>query len=69
MAAAGVAAVAAGARGLGAPEEESGLWEGHWHPQGPGALPRLREPRGEASGLEEGGPEATEGEWSQSWGF
>lgn len=69
MAAAGVAAAAAGARGPGGPEEESVLWEGHRRPRDPGAPPRLREPRGEALGLEVGGLEATEGEWSQFWGF
>lgn len=50
--AAGVAAAVAGARGLGGPEEESVLWEGHQRPRDPGAPPRLREPRGEASGLQ-----------------
>lgn len=64
-----VAAVVAGAQGPGGPEEESGLWGGHWHPQGLVAQPRLRQPRGEASGLVVGGPEAMEGEWSLFWEF
>lgn len=49
---AGAATVVAGAQGLGGPEEESGLWAAHWHPQGPMAQPHLRQPRGGASGLQ-----------------
>jgi hypothetical protein len=52
VAGAGVAAVAAGAQGLGGPEEESGLWGGHWHPLGQVARSRLRQRQGEASGLQ-----------------
>lgn len=70
MAGAGVAAAVAGAQGPGGPEEESGLWGAQWHPQGPVARPRLRQPRAEASGLEAGGgPEAKEGEWPLFWEF
>lgn len=66
---AGAATVVAGAQGLGGPEEESGLWAAHWHPQGPVAQPHLRQPRGGASGLQVGGLEVMEGEWSQFWEF
>lgn len=66
---AGVAAAVAGAPGLGGLEEESGLWGDHWHPQGPVARPPLRQLRAGASGLEVGGLEAMEGEWSQFWEF
>lgn len=64
-----MAAAVAGAQEPGEPEEESGLWGGQWHPQGPAAQPHLRQQRGEASGLEVGGLEATVGEWSQFWEF
>lgn len=66
---AGVVEVVAGAQGPGGPEEESGLWGGHWHPPGQAARPRLEQQRGEASGLVVGGPEATVGEWSLFLGF
>lgn len=65
----GVAVVVAGAQGPGGPVEESGLWGGHWHPQGLMVQPRLRQCQEVASGLEVGEPVATAGEQARFWEF